>query len=73
RRQERQGFDPGNRRNVQDTGTGGPYFIAPPAPSVDAPTTTTTEPPPDDDDGGGGGGPTTTTTTTTPPLFNRDD
>ena len=65
KRAARQGIDPGGRRSVGDTGTGGPYFIAPPAPTVDAPTTTTTEPPPEDPDPE----PPGTSTTTTTALF----
>ena len=63
KRRARQGFDPGGRRSLVDTGSGGPYEVVPPDPTVDPPTTTTTEP--DDDDGGGGPPSSTTTTSTT--------
>jgi penicillin-binding protein 1A len=71
KRKARQGIDPGNRRSLVDTGTGGPYVVSPPDPTVEPPTTTTTEP--DDDGGGGGGGgppPTSSSTTssTSPPT-----
>ncbi|HVF76161.1 MAG TPA: transglycosylase domain-containing protein [Acidimicrobiales bacterium] len=63
KRRAREGFDPGNKRSVRDTESGGPYMIAPPDPKVDPPTTTTTEP--DDPT------PTTSSTTTTTTLFGR--
>ena len=73
-RQARGGIDPGFRRGVTDTGSGGPYVVTPPAPRVPAPTTTTTAPPADGSGGGGdgsgsGGDGTTTTTTTRPTII----
>ncbi|HEX2039050.1 MAG TPA: transglycosylase domain-containing protein [Acidimicrobiales bacterium] len=73
KRRARQGFDPGSRRSLVDTGDGGPYEVVPPDPTVDPPVTTPPEPEEDDDDGppGGGGGPrpppssTTTSSSTT--------
>jgi len=48
-RDKRGGIDPGERRNIESTGLGGPYEIGPAAPGVQAPpaqavTTTTTRP-----------------------------
>ncbi|MDQ3758184.1 MAG: transglycosylase domain-containing protein, partial [Actinomycetota bacterium] len=66
KRRAREGFDPGGRRGVVETGDGGPYLVVPPDPTVDPPTTTTTEPVVDDDGGNDEGErppPTSTTTT----------
>ena len=49
-RQERQGFDPGNRRDPADTGAGGPYEVTPPPPTAEAPSTTTTTSPAEGDE-----------------------
>jgi penicillin-binding protein 1A len=47
-REKRGGIDPGERRNVANTGPGGPYEVGPPSPGVQAPpsqsATTTTQP-----------------------------
>jgi penicillin-binding protein 1A len=44
-RKARGGFDPGPRRNLEDTGDGGPYDLGVPAPVAEPPpTTSTTEP-----------------------------
>jgi penicillin-binding protein 1A len=53
-RNARHGFDPGPKRDLIDTGDGGPYEVEPAAPPAQPPATTTTI------SGGGGGGPPTT-------------
>ena len=64
----RQGIDAGDRSFARDTGNGGSFVVAPPAPTAVAPTTsTTTEPDQGGGDNGGGGGSGHETTTTTQP------
>ena len=49
-RQERRGFDPGNRRTVDETDGGGPYMVTPPPPTAEPPSTTTTTSPAEGED-----------------------
>jgi membrane peptidoglycan carboxypeptidase len=61
-RNARGGFDPGDKRSLLDSGSGGPYEFEPPPPQAVAPETTSTTQPGGFDSG-------TTTSTTNPPFL----